>query len=113
MAVAAEYAFINTYRRLQAEPTADQRAQIAKQRAKQAQKLADAIAKHAETVRSIKEQITLLNWEMPNGKRLRNCTGAECVECGGWLAKVGKKVGTTKRVGEVLNEKEVRAILES
>ncbi len=112
LAVTAEYAFINTYRRLQAEPTAEERCNIAKQRVEKAKKVADAACDHAEKVKAIKEQIMLLNLEMPNGKKLSDCTGRECDRFGGWFKTLAKKVGATKRVGDIFDETKLRAVYE-
>jgi hypothetical protein len=49
----------------------------------------------------------LLDVIMPNGKKLANCTGADCIRFGGWLINVGEVVGVTKVVGEILSEKEL------
>lgn len=62
-------------------------------------------------VEAIKEQIMLLNLEMPNGKRMRWCTGAEMEKFGARYQQIAKKVGKTKTVGEVLSEEQVKAIM--
>lgn len=62
-------------------------------------------------VQSIKEQIMLLNLEMPNGKRMRWCTGAEMKKFGGAYVRIGEKVGRSKTVGQVLSEDQVKAIM--
>lgn len=59
----------------------------------------------------IKAQIIILNLEMPNGKRMRYCTGAEMAKFGGAYARIAKKVGKTKRVGEVMSEAEVKKLM--
>jgi hypothetical protein len=56
-------------------------------------------------------QAILLNLEMPNGKRLRYCTGAEVGKFGAGYTKIAKKVGATNMVGSVLNEQEVRKLM--
>jgi hypothetical protein len=48
---------------------------------------------------------------MPNGKRLSECTGAECCKFGGWFTKIGEKIGKRAIVGEALTEKELLEIL--
>ncbi len=70
------------------------------------QRQADIVAAAAK----IKEQILLLNLEMPNGKRMRYCTGTEMLSWGRGYAKIGKRVGN-KIVGQVLNEDEARSLL--
>lgn len=87
--------------------------ELARERQKRAnpKAKAESAAKVESMVETIKEQILLLNQEMPNGKRMRYCTGAEMAKFGGFYARIAKKVGKTKRVGEVLSEKEVRTML--
>lgn len=63
------------------------------------------------TVEAIKDQIMLLNLEMPNGKRMRFCTGTEMGKFGAAYQRIAKKVGT-KLVGSVLSEQNVRALME-
>jgi len=102
---AAEYAFDNAMRALrreQARPTPQQRAELAAERAKHA-------AAHAKLVSRIKAKV-LLNLAMPNGKKLRDCTGEECRHFGGWCLRVAAKVGLAKLVGDVLSEQQVRAL---
>jgi len=112
LAAVAEYAFINTYRRLKDEPTADERCEMAKAKVEKAKKIADAACEHAEKVQAIKAQIMLLSLEMPNGKKLSDCTGKECDRFGGWFKTLAKKIGATKRVGDVFDENKLRAVYE-
>jgi hypothetical protein len=44
---------------------------------------------------------------MPNNKRLGDCTGAECLAFGSWMALLAKEVPSTKIVSQVLSEKQV------
>lgn len=62
-------------------------------------------------VASIKTQILLLNLPMANGKLARNCTGAELMAIGGGWSRIGKKIGKTKILGQVMNEEEVRKLM--
>jgi hypothetical protein len=68
-------------------------------------------AQQTSVVAAIKEHVMMINMEMPNGKRMRWCTGAEMVNFGGAFQKIGKKAGSTKTVGAVLDEKQVRQFL--
>jgi hypothetical protein len=38
----------------------------------------------------------LLDLVMPNGKRLRDCTGLECRETGEWLNRMGERLDALK-----------------
>lgn len=53
----------------------------------------------------------MLYFIMPNGKRLSECTGAECVKFGGQFTKIGKAVGARKKVGSVLSAADLTALL--
>lgn len=60
----------------------------------------------------IVNQISLLFLTMPNGKAMRYCTGREMEKFGKGYAKIAKRAGT-KTVGEVLNEAEVRQLMDT
>jgi hypothetical protein len=47
---------------------------------------------------------------LPNGKRLGSCTGTECTEFGGWLARIGERVGE-RRVKDVLSETQILKLI--
>jgi hypothetical protein len=55
-------------------------------------------------------KLILLDLLMPNGKTLRNCTGADCECFGGWFTRLAKHVPAKKLVGDVLNERDVRKL---
>lgn len=103
----ADYAFDAAWRALTSQRTAP----TAEDRAIKAEQVATQAKEHARQVASIKDQILLLNLEMPNGKRMRYCTGAEMAEFGKAYAKIAKRVGSTKLVGSVLSEADVRKLL--
>jgi hypothetical protein len=63
-----------------------------------------------QAAKQIAEKILLLNIEMPNGKRLRFCTGTYIEKLGGGLAKAGKKAGAMI-MGQVFDEKSLREII--
>lgn len=54
--------------------------------------------------------VVLMNLPMPNGKLLRDCTGAECSRFGGWLAAIGKVIKPTQKVGANLSETDLQNI---
>lgn len=85
-------------------PTAQQKAAAAAKRAAELQA-------HAEKVEYIKEQIILLNQEMPNGKRARYCTLDYMYRLGGAYRRIGKQ-GSSKLVGTTYNEDEYRKKLQ-
>lgn len=62
-------------------------------------------------------RLMLLDLMMPNGKRLRACTGEECRSLsktvGQWLVAVAKEVPAKKRVGEALSEDRLHELYEA
>ena len=85
-------------------PTARERATVATQKAV-------ALQAHAERVQYIKEKIILLNQEMPNGMRARNCTLDYMYRLGGAYRRIGKQ-GSKKLVGSVYDEGTYRTKLQ-
>jgi hypothetical protein len=72
---------------------------------------AESVAIQQEMVESIKAQIVMLDLTMPNGKPMKECTGAEMSRFGNRFQRIAEKVGKTKTVGAVLNEDQVKAIM--
>lgn len=72
---------------------------------------AQAKQQQEDMVESIKAQIMLLDLTMPNGKPMKDCTGAEMSKFGNRYQRIAEKVGKAKLVGAVLNEEQVRGIL--
>jgi hypothetical protein len=72
---------------------------------------AQAVAKQRDMVESIKAQIVLLDLTMPNGKAMKDCTGAEMAKFGNRYQRIAEKVGKAKLVGAVLDEAGVRRIM--
>jgi hypothetical protein len=75
--------------------------------------VAEVAAIKTEAKQKAKAVITervLLDIILPNGKMLRDSTGSECIQAGGWLTRVGKLVQPNEKVGAVLTEKEVKAV---
>jgi len=66
-------------------------------------------AKGAMRVRNF----VLLDMEMPNGKKLRNCTFREVAAFGGWLDDLSKAGDPDAIVGDVLVESKVRRIYDN
>lgn len=64
-----------------------------------------------DAVERIKAQIVMLDLTMPNGKQMRECTGAEMAKFGNRYQKIAERVGKAKLVGAVLDEEQVRAIM--
>jgi hypothetical protein len=62
------------------------------------------------TAARAKVEARLLDYVLPNGKMLRDCTFGECAEAGGWLTELSRKGQPGEKVGAVLSEKEVRAV---
>jgi hypothetical protein len=71
----------------------------------------EAKAEQRERIEAIKAQIVMLDLTMPNGKAMRECTGAEMAKFGNRFQKIAERVGKTKTVGAVLSEDDVRGIM--
>lgn len=99
---AADYAFTNNFRALERQRINDPRAPIA------------ALMKQREEtseVETIKSQISQLNLEQSNGKRLRWCTREEIMKFGSGYQRMAKKMKPGQLVGQAFNEQQVRAFL--
>lgn len=105
-----DYAFDAAMLARSRQATAARAAPTAEVRAVTAQRRADEAKAHAERVSFVKEQIILLNQEMPNGKRARFCTLDYMFRLGGAFRRIGKQ-GSTKLVGEAFSEEQYRAKL--
>ena len=61
-----------------------------------------------------KAQMILLDMKLPNGKALRDCTGADCAKLGPamgeWLSNISGEVKPRQKVGDVLSEERVREL---
>lgn len=55
--------------------------------------------------------VILMDMIMPNKKRLRDCSGAECAAVGGWLSIVAARMQPSAIVGKTFKEDEIRAML--
>jgi hypothetical protein len=55
-------------------------------------------------------RVVLMEWLMPNGKALGDCTGAECARMGGWHRAIAKRVAPRQIVRKVLSEDDVQAL---
>lgn len=72
-------------------------------------------------VKKIKEQIRerikiaagviLMDMVMPNKKKLRDCSGAECAAVGGWLSVVAIRMSPSAIVGKTFSEQDMRGML--
>lgn len=54
--------------------------------------------------------VILLDLELPNGKTLRQSTGAECAKAGGFFAEVAKHIKATEVVDKHLTETDLQNI---
>jgi hypothetical protein len=72
---------------------------------------AEAHQRKAEAIEKGIAQIMLLDLDMPNGKAMKDCTGAEMARFGSRFQKIADRVGKAKTVGAVLSEDQVKAIM--
>lgn len=73
-------------------------------RVKQQEK--DAAITRAKSIMGIR----LLDLTMPNGKFLRDCTGAQCIKFGGFYAAIGKQIGPRALVGKNFSNEEIMKV---
>jgi hypothetical protein len=111
------YWFENNYRSMLAdypepgkEAPEERKAAAKAVREKTEAELTQRVEKAIET----KAQIILLDWVLPNGKALRDCTGRDCKQMsskmGSWLQKIAERVKPTQLVGDALEEADVRKL---
>lgn len=99
--IVVDYWLPNNYRSL-VKPREDDQERLAKQQ-ERAAAFKDKVTAKVEEITNEKAKIMLLDMLMPNGKKLRHCTGTYCSQVGGWLSEVGRIVGHGK-VGDALSE---------
>lgn len=56
------------------------------------------------------KNVVLMDIVLPNGKKLRDCTFAECSAAGGWFKLVATKGKPSELVGKVLSEEQLRLV---
>lgn len=69
-------------------------------------------AQFKSTIKTRAVEMVFLDFNMPNGKALRDCTGAECKRAGGWFAKIAAKIKPAEKVGNVLSEQDLRNLFQ-
>jgi hypothetical protein len=104
---AVEYAVVTTWNNLERQRAT---AGLARPNPVPPEVRAERSQQSEKLVQSVKEQIILLNQEMPNGKRSRYCTLDYMYRLGGAYRRVGKQ-GSQKLVGQVYDEGKYRAKL--
>ncbi len=97
------YFFINMYEYAVTRPEREKRGRAVRR--------TDSDIQHRQMVEQAKAQIVMLDLTMPNGKQMRDCTGAEMSAFGTRFQKIAQRVGKTKVVGAVLSEDQVRQIM--
>lgn len=74
---------------------------------------ADSAARASEAHTDLKARVRaviLLDLTLPDGKRLRDATGAECVKAGGFYTEVARHIKPTQVVDKHLSEADLRSI---
>lgn len=108
----------NNYRSMLADypEPGEEIAQRVKRQAER-EKTTAVLKERVEKTIEAKAQIMLLDWVLPNGKPLRDCTGRDCKQMsgmvGGWLQKIAQRVKPTQKVGDILKEDDVRKLFPS
>jgi len=94
------HTFTNLYGALERDRRS-KKPQRAKPSAAAVQERISALAKRAT-------EIILFNLVLPNGKKLKDATFADCAKAGGWFAAISKKGKPHQIVGELLSEEQLR-----
>jgi hypothetical protein len=85
----------------------DRRASATRRKTKRmAQQHRDAVSALTSKIKNL----ILLDLQLPNGKKLRNCTFAECSAAGGWFKLLATRGRPSEVVGEVLTEDDLRKL---
>lgn len=104
---AGEYAAMQTlstlHRRKEAMPTPALSIPVERAHSKAQQQI---------LVEKIKDQIMLLNLEMPNGKRMRYCTREEMAGFNKGYDRLIKKMKPGQMVGQAFDEAQVKALMQ-
>ncbi|MCX5495412.1 hypothetical protein OSH11_11900 [Kaistia dalseonensis] len=79
---------------------------VRRNREETAARTAAVIAEVRANIRSV----ILLDLVLPNGKALRDCTGAECIKAGGFFEAVGKSIKGSQVVDKHLTEADLQNI---
>jgi hypothetical protein len=69
------------------------------------------IKEHIRERIKIAAGVVLMDMMMPNKKKLRDCSGAECAAVGGWLSVVAARMSPTAIVGKTFSEQDMHTIL--
>lgn len=104
-----DYWFANNYRSL-AYNWGRPSPQVEMERRTRESRIAAAVEPIKAAIIAKAPAIALLGLKMANGKKLANCSGADCSHLGGWLARVAEKVGPDQLVGDALTEEQVREL---
>jgi hypothetical protein len=106
-----EYWLDNNYRSLvqalEALPASP--AELEKKKREREERIKSAAMKLSDRI-EFEARRKLLEWIMPNDKKLGDCNRAECLRFGGWLDAVGMKVPPNSTVRQALSEDELQKI---
>lgn len=111
-----EYWLANNYRSLK-RAMADASPEVVRLRKQEAEKITQDVRAAVNAKIKSEARVMLMDLMMPNGRRLRNCTGRECTKLGSsvgrWLSLIGKSIEPTQRVGEALSEDKLHELYEA
>jgi hypothetical protein len=106
----SEYFLDHVFKSLHDSESRKRSSEQAKEAASAARERAHNVKRQLKARVQEEAKLILLDLLMPNGKTLRNCTGADCESFGGWFARLAKHVPAKELVGDVLNERDVRKL---
>jgi hypothetical protein len=103
-----EAALRHTYTNLNAALEAQNRRSVPVQRP--ARRSKEEVAASTAEMKERARASLVLDLVMPNGKSLRDCTGAYARKCGGVISKIAAKVKPGQLVGQAITEKQAQQI---
>lgn len=71
---------------------------------------AQRVEKARDEIKAKIREVLLLDLTLPNGKRLRDATGAECAKAGGFYTEVARHLKPTQVVDKHMNERDLREV---
>lgn len=100
-----DYTFTNYYERLEKDRNRTPAKTLKEREADKA-----AVQAKADAIVSKFKEAVLMEHVMPNGKKLGDCSGPECVTAGGFFACIGRQIGRGRTVRQDMREVDLRAL---
>jgi hypothetical protein len=110
----AEHYFYGNYDRFDVEQIGVGHAVVVpkpvKSREQRIRESADRAMPALSNIKQLVRSVVFLDIELPNGKRLRHATFADCAKAGGWYADIAKRGKPSEAVDKNLTETDLQNI---